>query len=248
MTPKFVFFAFLLILFSSASVFAQGGPLPEYTDGGIYLTLTNSYSYDAGGGRKIDGFVAEIEGPEEDMGNLVFLTGAGVIRCGDVKSRSLAQCELETDGDLNGPLSVASASVTISGKRYKVTNVLNYDYGYAGPVTVIISPRVAAQADSASGSDAGGCPDKREPLAPVTGVFQSYECGDYCHLSLKLDDGTESWYIAGEQAQEQLDAPGGKFRPGTKVRVSLEAFQSSIPESPDECFKDTLATGIYKAE
>ncbi|MDR2368983.1 MAG: hypothetical protein LBF58_12930 [Deltaproteobacteria bacterium] len=92
-------------------------------------------------------------------------------------------------------------------------------------------PVLVAQADTEE-----NCPNTEAPIDPVEGVYLSTDCGDYCHVMLRLDDGREVDFLGGEEETEGL-------RPGTRVRLTLNRIQSWSVEPP-ACVRDDLIVKV----
>ena len=84
------------------------------------------------------------------------------------------------------------------------------------------------------------CPSVLYSTEVVEGTFEGIECGDYCHLNVKLADGSYPDYLAAGDVQEF------EARIGAKVRVTVEKRQVMLygDGEPDQCTDIELATEI----
>jgi hypothetical protein len=94
--------------------------------------------------------------------------------------------------------------------------------------------------------DNSSCPSMIEPLPDFEGAFVAYECGDFCHLTIRLDNGTEEYFLAGGDIQEAIDAPNSGYKAGTKVKLTAHLEQFLETEFSGECIKSIIATSISK--
>ncbi|MDR0622146.1 MAG: hypothetical protein LBJ61_09765, partial [Deltaproteobacteria bacterium] len=96
-------------------------------------------------------------------------------------------------------------------------------------------------------AQSSSCPGKKEPLPPFEGTFVDYMCVDYCHLTVRLDNGLEANFLADFEVQDILNAPNSGYKPGTKVKITAfyeEFFETEF--SGGECYKNNVATSISK--
>lgn len=73
------------------------------------------------------------------------------------------------------------------------------------------------------------CPDRVLDRGAIEGIFQGVECGDLCHMKVKLPNGEEFSLIADEELAEEAFGAGT----GQKVSVTYEVQQFWRVENPD---------------
>ncbi|MDR2368981.1 MAG: hypothetical protein LBF58_12920 [Deltaproteobacteria bacterium] len=96
---------------------------------------------------------------------------------------------------------------------------------------------LVAQGDYADETEEN-CPESEGPADPVEGAFVSTDCGDFCHLFLKLDNGQVVDFLGGEEETQGL-------RPGTRIRLTLKKIQSWSPEPP-ACVRGDLVLKVER--
>jgi hypothetical protein len=130
-------------------------------------------------------------------------------------------------------LNILSASATV--------NVKKYDFSSKIAVKEFKPLKL-----SVASTNNSSCPSKSEQLPPIEATFSDFVCGDYCHLSVKLDNGQDGEFLAGGDIQEVVETPNSVYKPGTRIRLTLEENQWEEPEGdPSEaCMQAVVATSI----
>jgi hypothetical protein len=91
---------------------------------------------------------------------------------------------------------------------------------------------LVAQAD-------GACPSKTFSSRVVEGSFQGVECGDLCHLYLKVD-GLDVDFLAGGDTQDFEGRIGARVR----VKAALEQFLLDGYDEEASCVQTEVAYSI----
>ncbi len=89
------------------------------------------------------------------------------------------------------------------------------------------------------------CPETLIRTETVQGIYQGVVCGDFCHLSFKLDNGFEDSILANEEKVEKLFGT----EPGKRVSITYEVKMDWMPDSmegdnlePGTCTYDEIFT------
>jgi hypothetical protein len=72
----------------------------------------------------------------------------------------------------------------------------------------------------------------------VEGDYLSTECGDHCHVYVKLDDGREAEFVGGQGETEGLE-------PGARVMVSSQRVRFWSVE-PADCVTENLVVKVER--
>jgi hypothetical protein len=106
-------------------------------------------------------------------------------------------------------------------------------------LALALAAALAASAPGASAQDLeppDTCPDVLLSTEVVEGIFQGFECADYCHLGVQGADGEGRQFFASGEVQD-FEAPYG-----AKVRVTVEKRQMYFWEGG--CLEAEVAMAI----
>jgi hypothetical protein len=108
-------------------------------------------------------------------------------------------------------------------------------------LALALAAALAAGAPGASAQERPeSCPDVLLATEVVEGAFEDLECGDLCHLWIKMPDQTVRELLAGGDVQD-FEGP-----PGAKVRVTVETSQ--LYDHYEGCATEEVAVAIERAD